>query len=85
MTIEKGIRVTAKIIDGKQLAKKLRGEIAEDVARFREKTNCQPHLVEGLMHTLLGVSSEQGHLQSVQTGINPSGGALVYRRQRKCL
>ena len=32
------------IIDGNQLAKKLRGEVAAEVEKFRAATNCQPHL-----------------------------------------
>ncbi len=36
--------MTARIIDGKAIAEKIRGEIAVQVAEFKEQTNCVPHL-----------------------------------------
>jgi methylenetetrahydrofolate dehydrogenase (NADP+) / methenyltetrahydrofolate cyclohydrolase len=36
--------MTARIIDGKAIAEKIRGEIAAQVAEFKEQTNCVPHL-----------------------------------------
>jgi methylenetetrahydrofolate dehydrogenase (NADP+)/methenyltetrahydrofolate cyclohydrolase len=36
--------MTARIIDGKAIAEKIRGEIATQVAEFKEQTNCVPHL-----------------------------------------
>ena len=39
----------AKIIDGRQVAEKLRAEIAREVAEFRSKTQIVPHLVAVLV------------------------------------
>jgi methylenetetrahydrofolate dehydrogenase (NADP+)/methenyltetrahydrofolate cyclohydrolase len=36
--------MTARIIDGKAIAEKIRGEIAAQVAEFRAQTQCVPHL-----------------------------------------
>jgi methylenetetrahydrofolate dehydrogenase (NADP+) / methenyltetrahydrofolate cyclohydrolase len=36
--------MTARIIDGKAIAEKIRGEIAAQVTEFKEQTNCVPHL-----------------------------------------
>jgi methylenetetrahydrofolate dehydrogenase (NADP+)/methenyltetrahydrofolate cyclohydrolase len=36
--------MTARIIDGKAIAEKIRGEIAAQVAEFRQQINCIPHL-----------------------------------------
>ncbi len=36
--------MTARIIDGKAIAETIRGEIAAQVAEFRQATNCIPHL-----------------------------------------
>lgn len=36
--------MTARIIDGKKIAAKIRSEIAEQVAELRRQTNCVPHL-----------------------------------------
>jgi methylenetetrahydrofolate dehydrogenase (NADP+) / methenyltetrahydrofolate cyclohydrolase len=36
--------MTARIIDGKAIAEKIRGEIAAQVSEFKEQTNCVPHL-----------------------------------------
>ena len=37
--------MTARIIDGKAIAEKIRGEIATQVAELKQQTNCVPHLV----------------------------------------
>ena len=36
--------MTARIIDGKAIAEKIRGEIALEVAAFRAQIDCIPHL-----------------------------------------
>lgn len=41
--------MTARIIDGKAVAARIREEIAVDVARFREETSIQPHLAAVLV------------------------------------
>ena len=38
------LSMTARIIDGKAIAEKIRGEIAAQVAEFRRQTDCVPHL-----------------------------------------
>jgi methylenetetrahydrofolate dehydrogenase (NADP+)/methenyltetrahydrofolate cyclohydrolase len=41
--------VTARIIDGKAIAEKIRGEIAAQTAEFRQRTNWVPHLAAVLV------------------------------------
>ena len=65
--------MTARIIDGKAIAEKIRGEIAAEVAEFRRQTQCVPHLaailvgddpadvVEGLGRHLVAAQTELGH------------------------
>jgi len=41
--------MTARIIDGRKIAEKLRGEIARDAAEFRSRTGTTPHLAAVLV------------------------------------
>jgi methylenetetrahydrofolate dehydrogenase (NADP+)/methenyltetrahydrofolate cyclohydrolase len=46
---EKGITVTAQIIDGKALAARVRAELSEQVELFRRQTSIAPHLAAVLV------------------------------------